>query len=82
MRVASRVDSLSMHGQVGCGFSGVHFAVRVSWALHGSRAGSSKPRRQVLSRGMVPDSQQIRSGHTESSIRFDAEDHDACKTLV
>ena len=45
MRVASGVDSVSVHGQVGCGFSGVHFAVRVSWALHGSRAGSSKPRR-------------------------------------
>ena len=34
------------------------------------------------SRGMTSDTQQIRSRHTESSVCFHAEDHDACETLV
>ena len=31
---------------------------------------------------MASDTQQICSRHSESTVRFDAEDHDACETLV
>ena len=34
------------------------------------------------SEGMASDTQQICSRHSESTVRFDAEDHDACETLV
>ena len=34
------------------------------------------------SRGMASDTQQICARHSESTVRFDAEDHDACETLV
>ena len=34
------------------------------------------------SRGMASDTQQICARRSESTIRFDAEDHDACETLV
>ena len=31
---------------------------------------------------MAPDTQSTCSRHSESTVRFDAEDHDACETLV
>ena len=31
---------------------------------------------------MASDTQQINTRHAESTIRVDAEDHDACETLV
>ena len=34
------------------------------------------------SRGMASDTQQICARHSESTVRLDAEDHDACETLV
>ena len=30
---------------------------------------------------MASDTQQFCSRHSESTVRFDAEDHDACETL-
>ena len=34
------------------------------------------------SRGMASDTQQMRARHSESTVRVDAEDHDAYETLV
>ena len=34
------------------------------------------------SRGIASDTQQICARHSESTVRLDAEDHDACETLV
>ena len=38
--------------------------------------------RNQRSRGVVSDTQQISARHSESTVRFDAEDHDVCETLV
>ena len=36
----------------------------------------------LRNRGIASDTQQICARHSESTVRFDAEDHDACETLV
>ena len=35
----------------------------------------------LVRRGMASDTQQICAIHSESTVRLDAEDHDACETL-
>ena len=85
IRSRTKSDLPTIRASAGrCTFEVLHTDVLLVGFDHERQCPNSCPFccRILWSRGVACDTQQICSRHSKSTVRFDAEDHDACETLV